>query len=591
MKTYKYILPILCAGAVMASCDDLFEPSNEMISDIEVMYHDPLFASGLLGNAYLLMPYSGTPSSDLATDDAVSNVDDNAYRRMAAGAWSSTNDPMSQWQARNNAINYCNILLENVDQVVWSGEAPLNQMFIDLMKGDAIGMRAIQRFYLLRAHAGKVGGELMGVPFFNDYQTGASDLNLERLTFKECIDSIMSDINVAMTLLPENYADIEDKSQIPAKYQAIGADMGGYNRAFGDHHHGKVCGQILKTIKAQVLLFAASPAYGTASWQQAAEAAAAVIGEKKVVENGHTWYTNGQEIDDVKRTQNTPEAIWMTNPGTSNSIESDNYPPSLYGNGRTNPTQNLVDAFPMANGFPISDSRSGYDPKNPYAGRDPRLNLYVVVDGSAVGPNDAIISTGNKGNATDDGIDKTYQKSTRTGYYMRKLLREAANVNPNSPNSPKHYTARIRWTELFLAYAEAANEAAGPTTAVGGTSQTAKSIIKAIRERAGICVGVTDPYLEECAGSKEKMRELIHNERRLELCFENHRFYDLRRWNENLNAQISGMNSEARASEAGLNYGSFNLETLKFESYMTYGPVPDSEIKKFSNLQQNDGWR
>lgn len=586
MKTYKYILPILCAGAVMASCDDLFEPSNEMISDIEVMYNDPLFASGLLGNAYILMPYNGTPSSDLATDDAVSNVENNQYRRMAEGAWSSTNDPMSQWQARNNAINYCNILLENVEKVTWSGEPSINQMFIDLMKGDALGMRAVQRFYLLRAHAGKVGGELMGVPFFDEYQTGASDLNLPRLPFQECVDRILADIDEAITLLPETYVSISDKSQIPAKYQAIGADMGGYNRAFGSHHHGKVCGRVLKTVKAQVLLFAASPAYGTVSWEQAAQAAAAVIGDKKVVENGHTWYSNIQEIEDVKRTECTPEAIWMTNPGKSISLEEDNYPPTLYGNGRTNPTQNLVDAFPMANGYPITDSRSGYDESKPYEGRDPRLNLYVVVDGTPVGPSDIVIHTGNQGNVTDDGINQLYEQSTRTGYYMRKLLRMDTNPNSNSKNETKHYTARIRWTELFLDYAEAANEAYGPTGTATGTTQSAKSVIKAIRERAGICVGTTDPYLEECAGNKEKMRELIHNERRLELCFENQRFYDLRRWNENLTAQISGMNNAD-----GLTFSRFNLDALKFESYMTYGPVPDSEIKKFSNLQQNDGWR
>lgn len=585
MKTYKYILPILCAGAVMASCDDVFEPANEMISDIEVMYNDPLFASGLLGNAYILMPYDGTPHSDLTTDDAVSNDNANTYRQMAAGSWSAINDPMSQWQARNNAIQYCNIMLENVEKVKWSGDGPINEMFIDLMKGDALGMRAIQRFYLLRAHAGKVGGELMGVPFFDEYQTGASDLNLPRLTFKECIDRIVADLDEAISILPENYQSISDKSQIPAKYQAIGADMGGYNRAFGDHHHGKVCGQILKAVKAQVLLFAASPAYGTASWDQAAQAAAAVIGEKKVVEGGNTWYANKAEIDDVKRTQNTPEAIWMTNPGNSNSLESDNYPPSIYGNGRTNPTQNLVDAFPMANGYPISDPKSGYDPKNPYAGRDPRLEKYIIVDGAQAGVEEATIWTGNYSGdkATDDNLDRQQGKSTRTGYYMRKLLREDVNVNPTSKTEQKHYTARIRWTELFLAYAEAANEAVGPTTAVSGTTQTAKSVIKAIRERAGICVGSTDAYLDECAGSKEKMRELIRNERRLELCFENQRFYDLRRWNAELNTTAKGINAATLSI--------MDVDPRQFQAHMVYGPIPDSEIKKYSNLQQNDGWR
>ncbi len=586
MKTYKYILPILCAGAVMSSCDDLFEPANEMISDIEVMYNDPQFAAGMLGNAYILMPYDGTPHSDLATDDAVSNENSNTYTLMAQGAWSSFNNPLQQWQSRNNAINYCNIILENADKVKWSGIESVNAMFTDLFTGDALGMRAIQRFYLLRGHAGKVNGELMGVPMFDEYQTGASDLNLARLPFNECIDRILADIDAAMALLPEEYISITNASQIPAKYQAIGADMSGYNRAFGDHHHGKVCGQILKAVKAQVLLFAASPAFSAVSWDQAAQAAAAVIGNKQVVAKGNTWYKNVDEIEDVKRTQNTPEAIWMTNPGNSNTLEGDNYPPSIYGKGRTNPTQNLVDAFPMANGLPISDPNSGYDAQNPYNNRDPRLYDYIVVNGSTMGVKDTEILTGDDDPENNDNINRLPQYSTRTGYYMRKLLREDVNMDPSTTTQQKHYTARIRWTELFLAYAEAANEAYGPTGTAPGTTQTPKSIIKAIRERAGICVGTTDKYLDECAGSKEKMRELIRNERRLELCFENQRFYDLRRWNLDLNETTKGITSANKA-----NYKVIDVDTRRYEPYMIYGPIPDSEIQKFSNLQQNDGWK
>ena len=581
-------MPILLVGASLSSCDDLFEPANEMISDVEVMYNDPLFASGLLGNAYLLMPYSGTPGSDLATDDAVANNMNNQYYKMAAGAWSAMNDPLSQWQGRNNAIQYINLMLENVDKVTWSGEPSVNQMFIDLMKGDALGMRAVQRFYLLRAHAGKVAsGELMGVPFFDEFQTGATDFNQPRMTFKECLDAILADIDAAMALLPEEYGTIKSSAEIPSKYTAIGADMGGYNRAFGDHQHGKVSGKILKAVKAQVLLFAASPAYNAASWDEAAQAAADVLGDKEVVPTGLTWYANKEEIENVKRTENTPEAIWMSNPGNSNSLESDNFPPSIFGKGLTNPTQNLVDAFPMANGYPITDSRSGYNPNKPFEGRDPRLETYIVVDGSTIGVNDANIWTGKYNDvekATSDNLNKELNASTRTGYYLRKLLRTDVNMDPATTTQQKHYTARIRWTEIFLAYAEAANEAYGPTQGVGNT-KSAKEIIKKIRERAGICVGVADPYLDECASSKDKMRELIHNERRIELCFENHRFYDIRRWNEPLNASIKGINTVD-----GNKYDVIDVETLNYQDYQVYGPIPYSEIMKFGNLEQNQGW-
>ena len=592
MKTYKYILPILCAGAVMGSCSDLFEPAIEMVNDVEVMYKDQNFASGLLGNAYILVPY-GDPESDLATDDAVSNQTGNRYTLMANGGWSSTNDPVSQWQARNNAIQYLNLFLANVEQVSWSLTPALNQMFIDQNKGDALAMRALQRFYLLRSHAGKVNGELMGVPFFDDYQTATSDFNLSRLTFQECYNKIMEDLDAAEKLLPENYGNIASESDVPAKYKEIGGTKSYYERAFGPHFQGRLCGQLIKALKAQIKLFCASPAYGIVSWQEAAQAAVAVIGrDHKVVADGHLWYADSKGIDILPNEEDPAEMLWRGRTGASNGLETNNYPPSIDGNGRINPTQNLVDAFPMANGLPIDDPKSGYDPQNPYAGRDPRLDAYIVVNGSTMGPKNTVIYTGkyddsNKEKQSDDNIGKQADKSTVTGYYMRKLLRN--DLNLSNSGTQKHYQARIRWTEIFLIFAEAANEAYGPDAPVEGTSYTAKTVIKAIRERAGICVGTQDEYLNRCAANKDDMRKLIRNERRLELCFENHRFYDLRRWQEDLNAPIKIMTNtnDANYTVSGIsdNYA------RKYESYMNYGPIPDSEIKKYGNLVQNDGWK
>lgn len=582
MKTLKYILPIALVGLTMSSCDDLFEPANEMIVDESAMINDPSLAVGLLGNTFNLLPYSGTPGSDMATDDAVSASQGSNWYNMAAGSWTSQSDPRSEWQSRNIAIQYCNMFLANVEQVVWSGDEALNTMFIDHMKGNGLGMRAIQRFYLLRAHGGKVGNELMGIPVINEYQTGSSDFNQPRATFQESLDAILADIEEASALLPETYGDIASASQIPSKYN--GATMAQYNRAFGTHQSGKVDGRILKALKAQVLLFAASPAYGAASWDQAAQAAAAVVAGNQVVANGNEWYIKENGVDNFVRGVNLPEMIWMSYPGKNNDVESNNFPPSLNGNGTVNPSQNLVDAFPAANGFPITDARSNYDASKPYENRDPRLNMYIVVDGSTLGVDNEVITTGNY-NENLSSLNHENGRSTRTGYYMRKLTRSDVNLSSTSSTTQYHFNARIRWTELFLAYAEAANEAVGPTTAVSGTTQTAKSIIKAIRERAGICVGTTDPYLDECAGSKEKMRELIRNERRLELCFENQRFYDLRRWNLNLNETVKGV----KILTAG-KYEYFDVDTRNYKDYQTYGPIPYSELMKYNNLEQNQGW-
>ena len=143
---------------------------------------------------------------------------------------------------------------------------------------------------------------------------------------------------------------------------------------------------------------------------------------------------------------------------------------------------------------------------------------------------------------------------------------------------------------MFLDYAEAANEFWGPK-GTGSHAYSAYDIIKALRKRAGVG-GEDDPYLEEMARTKETMRELIRNERRLELCFENKRFYDLRRWQvplTQLNETATGMQITER-SDGSLVYERITVENRAFKDYMYWGPVPYSECLKFSNLQQNKGW-
>ena len=115
-----------------------------------------------------------------------------------------------------------------------------------------------------------------------------------------------------------------------------------------------------------------------------------------------------------------------------------------------------------------------------------------------------------------------------------------------------------------------------------------------IRKRAGIGKDANgdyqgDPYLDECKSNKEKMRDLIRNERRIELCFENKRFWDMRRWLLPLNETVKGMKIDK--IDDNLQYTVFEVEERKYDnSYQCYGPIPKSEVLKFSNLKQNKGW-
>lgn len=600
----KHINKILVVGIVscgfttaLTSCDDLIDPALENNLELSEMYDDPTFARGLIDNAFLVLPYENSPSSDVATDDAVSNENANNYKQMATGNWTSQVNPINQWETRYHAIQYCNLFLENADQVKWDYSSEiLSQMHLDLYKGQAYALRGLHMYYLLRAHCGMAGGQLMGVPIHLKSEDQNSDFNLPRNTFKECIDQIMADFDEAMKYLPAQFGDV-DVASVPAKYKSKGATDAEYNRAFGTNQIGKINSNIIIAMKAQVAIFAASPAYqvgGAMTFEQAARYAADYLkirgGIDAVDPDGWKWFTLKDFINNFKFADPDPkEVVWRGTVGDSNDLESNNYPPSLYGKGRVNPTQNLVDAFPMANGYPITDPNSGYDPTNPYANRDPRLSTYILINGSTMGVNNTPINTQSDAN-TLDGLNRENGASTTTGYYLRKLLRDDVNLTPGNTTQQRHFNVRIRTTEMLLDYAEAANEANGPQAHVGGADFSAYDIIKALRARVHSGEDWTDEYLESIKNDQNMMRNLIRNERRLELCFENQRFWDLRRWKDNLNETAKGVDITNSTAGAGKSYRYIDVESRTYQPYMYYGPIPYSEMRKWSNLVQNDGW-
>jgi len=593
----KNIIAFVALVTTFSACDDLFEPSVENAQTVDVVFQNASSAQGILGYAYANLPFETKSTTDIATDDAVTNDLDNSYRAMAQGSWAATNDPMSQWVARKSTIQYLNIFLENVESVKWSAVPHKQQMFKDHVSGEAYALRALNMYYLIRNHGGWVGDQLLGVPVITYTEGPGTDFNKARDTFQACVEQIYKDLDAAIELLPLTYKDLTSNDQLPAKYKEIDANYVDYNVMFGASMRGRIDGLICKAIKAQTALLASSPAFreGTeVTSEEAANLAADVLkfvgGVSGMDPQGHKWYMQKDVINALEGGENPKEIIWRggNSNGTADydfglSQELDNFPPTLYGNGRINPTQNLVDAFPMANGYPIEASGSGYSAQNPYADRDPRLSEYVMYNGTVY--RDTEIITGSY-SADDNGLNKI-ANSTRTGYYLRKLLRDDCNPNPSSQLAQFHYPVYIRFTEIFLAYAEAANEAWGPKGA-GNNGYSAYDVIKAIRQRAGIGVGGNDPYLETCAGDPEMMRQLIRNERRIEMCFENKRFWDLRRWKADLNVPTKGMDVKQVAGQ--LQYNVIDVENRNYKDYMYYGPIPDAEVKKWSNLDQNTGW-
>lgn len=589
----KKLLVLLAVGLVFAGCKKTLTPLDDNHRTLEDIYPDAGYAEGVLLNAYTRLPTNTWSFNEVATDDAVTNDKVSPLLTMATGAWSAVNNPVEQWSNAYTAINYINLFLREVDSVNWApvSGANIRRLYSDRFKGEAYGLRALFMFYLLQAHAGySSSGELLGVPIITEalVETNA-DFTKPRNTFEQCIQQIYADLAEAENYLPLDYlfGGITNASQLPAKYSGI--PIGDYNRVFGTFARQRMSGRIAKAIRAKTALLAASPAYNLQSTQSKWEAAANYAGEiltlyggpSQLDPQGGLFYTNANVNPlNINPSSGSPidqkEMLWRGTIVNTSNLERDNYPPSLFGNGRVNPTQNLVDAFPMANGRPINDPLSGYDPNNPYTSRDPRLRNYIVIDNTTM--RSTSIRT-KSDNPTNDAVDQL-PTSTRTGYYLRKLLNENVNANPTSISNQKHYPVHIRYTELFLIYAEAANEAWGPL-GKGTFAFSAYDVIKKIRERAGITSG--DAYLEEIKADKDKMRDLIRNERRLELSFEGFRFWDLRRWKLNLNEPAKGVL---------ITNNVFNIRTVEnrqYADFMYHGPIPILEALK-ANLQQNKGW-
>lgn len=592
MRYLKIYFSLLILSLSFGACTKLLNPENDNHSTPDRIYREPAFAEGLLITAYAKLPTNSLSFNDVATDDAVTNDKLNSYLRIATGEWSAAVNPVSQWDNCNSAILYLNSFMNIIDTVVWKWSNPqIDSLFIRRFKGEAYALRGLFQYHLLTT-VGGVGadGTMLGIPLYQKFLNPTDNFNVPRATFAESINQIYADLDKSLEYFTmDDYKDVANAGQLPPGYTKI--VPANYNVVFGSLNNQRICGRIVKAYKARVALLAASPAFNPNSdpalWIKAADYAGAAItgigGIAGLDPFGHRFYEAARiDLINIASNIDQKEMLWRRAIVTTNSREAANYPPKLNnnnkGNGNVNPTQNLVDAFPALNGYPISNPLSNFNPASPYANRDPRLGLYIIYNGSTFWGQVITTGVGGLENAKD-----SVPTSTRTGYYMRKLLREDVNAGTVSPATKKHYEVHIRWTELFLIYAEAANEAYGPD-GTGTYSISARQVIAAIRKRAGITQ--PDAYLATITDAAG-MRALIRNERRLELCFEGFRFWDLRRWKADLTETAKGINID----KAKTTFTTVNVESRVYNnSFMYYGPIPEKEVIKYNALIQNKGW-
>jgi hypothetical protein len=602
-NSFKIFLLILFVGFGFGACQ------NFLIPDLDNQYtktrfnSDPAWALGLL-----LQAYNGTtalPNSyqldEVATDDAVTNVPTNTYLRMATGEWSSLFDPSNVWAGSYAAILNLNYFLSLVDQVQWSWQdTNRNRIFIKRYKGEAYGFRGYYYYKMLERMGGYgPDGTKLGVPIVNTPITSTDNWMVQRSSYDTTFMQAAADLDKGIFLMPYKYADIPG---------ATTQNDVNWNRVNGAGiNYNLIDGRCLRAYKAKLYLNAASPYFNNGSYDNSKLDSVISLLGNLITKNGGLASLGPDPIfwdadADVTPPPGNADILWRASYATNNTLESQNYPPSLYGSGRINPTQNLVDAFPMKNGYPITDAvNSGYNAQTPYAGRDPRLNMCILynggterITGSTGSAN--IINTQSDNTTTSDGLNVLPLYSTRTGYYLKKLLRVAVNMNPSSTTTAIHYYARLRWTDLFLNYAEAVNERFGPD-ADGGFAMTPRQILQKIRARGAGAAGggITQPdnYLISLTNAAA-MRDMIKTERRIELCFEGWRFWDLRRWN----TALATLNTPAKGvgitgTPAVYNYAATGVnpvENRAFQPFMYHGPIPYLETKKYPGFIQNAGW-
>jgi hypothetical protein len=288
------------------------------------------------------------------------------------------------------------------------------------------------------------------------------------------------------------------------------------------------------------------------------------------------------QSDNYKDTKEIIFARRQNGTSTNNNFEKYNFPIGMENAGGGNcPTQNLVDAFEMTNGKAITDADSGYDPQNPYANRDKRLSWIVAVNGEQwpnANPKPLELYYGGA-----NAAPITY--ASTTGYYLKKYCNPSTVIGATGANSFYHNWVVFRLAEMYLNLAEAMLNYTGDGYATAdGLSMSAAAALNVVRTRAG------QPNIEEGL-SAAAFKQKVENERFVELAFEGHRFYDVRRWKEapQYLTNIRKMDIRLNA-DSTVTYTPAALETRQWDDKMYFFPIPQSEIQKAGSLTQNPGW-
>lgn len=599
-KIINYISVVLLATGTLTSCSNFLDKEYDATLSDEKVFNDEAETRGFLANIYTNLPDGFAPltddqftgaSRDAMTDNCVTSWGLHYYTKIGSDGYTAADHPLlGQWNVDLFGIRKCNQFMKRAkSNVVGNAQkAGDDNHLYDRYIAEAKLLRAIFHFDLICWFGACpiIGDDESGNPIVFD---PSSDMNMTRTPAAEALKWVADqcDAIIASEALPFRYS----------------------NEA---SNWGRVSGAVAYALKSRALLYRASALNNTGNdsswWTDAANAAKAFITANNASSVPYSLQNTGNPNQDYYSIFAGPtgteynatqvneiilgRSVWVTN-----QVEKVFLPVGFTGSfsaaGRTNPTQNFVDCFEMSNGKRIDEEGSGYDDQHPFDNRDPRLAQIVFYHGMTWGRADQSEQRRLDMSSNEGGQGVDYSSSmggTYTGYYLKKYVN---NISCKAPINYSHSWPIFRYTEILLNAAEALNEA--------GNSIEALTYINQIRQRAGM------PDIETT--NQGELRSRIRNERRIELSFEDHRMWDVRRWKLYDGVTAQNELSKPRYEQVLNLYGVKITGTdVQNAPVFTYGlaetvnrrvfntpknylfPIPANDVKRAPNLGQNPGW-
>lgn len=574
----------VCGAALslgLASCSDDMNYHEFRIQDEEFIKRDFGGVAKITTHLYRTLDYDlgqmyGGASLCSATDEAVYSHRGESIESYFNGSWSPVNPNSNTWSTCWDAISYCNLYLDDFNNLTFPDhvnekEYPDFLAWYQNMQFEVRFIRAYSYFRLVREYG--------GVPLITSHMDYTEANDMPRVTADEIFDFIDSECEAIKDTLISDYS---------GAFPTVG------------YEQGRVTNLGVFALRARAALYHASPLFSKDKdetqkkelWRLAALRAKECIDECRKqgmrLSNDYAALFGYSNWNNTEATKEIIFARRVDDSGTRNlKYEQRNFPVGMAGAGGGNcPTENLVSAYEMTNGKAIDEPGSGYDENNPYKNRDLRLAATVAVNGEKWPqqlPQDALETYYGGLNS------RSVSYGTPTGYYLKKYLDGSAKISGTGQTSNTHTWILFRLGSVYLDYAEAMLNYTGSGYATSGDlTMSAADAINQIRTRA------KQPNLPSGLGFEE-FTDRYENERFVELAFEGHRMYDVRRWMKAPRYFTNIKVMEITRTDNGFKYTpvlnpAYITERKWAGDHMYLWPIPQSEILKSGSLTQNPGW-